>query len=278
VRTTRVYVPARFEVGGQVHLDPATAHYLVRVLRLRPGAPLVLFTGQGGEYDATLVRATHRECAVEVGSFRPREAESPIHICLVQAVSRGERMAYAVQKAVELGVQALVPVVTERCQVQLGDSRAEKRLQHWRGIAVSACQQCGRNRLPELRPLMSLADWLREPTAGCKLVLDPTSTASLGEVPPVDGRAVVVVGPEGGLSESEIEMACTAGYEPVRLGPRILRTETVALAAVSALQALWGDLAGPARANECSRKAKETPEASPKQTGRGAAAGSESAA
>jgi 16S rRNA (uracil1498-N3)-methyltransferase len=258
-------------------LDPATARYLLRVLRLRPGAPLVLFTGQGGEYDATLVRATHRECAVEVGSFRRREAESPLYICLVQAVSRGERMAYTVQKAVELGVQELVPVVTERCQVRLGEPQAEKRLQHWRSIAVNACQQCGRNRLPELRPVMSFADWLREPASGCKLVLHPASAACLADVPPADGRAVLLAGPEGGLSEREVDMASAAGYQPVRLGPRILRTETVALAAVSALQALWGDLAGLETADESCGKAMANPPASLMQAGRDSAAGSESA-
>jgi 16S rRNA (uracil1498-N3)-methyltransferase len=205
-----------------------------------------LFNGRGGEYEAILAQITPRGAAVDIGIFRAREAESPLHVCLVQAVSRAERMDYTVQKAVELGVREIVPVITERCLVRLDNVRGDRRLQHWRAIIVSACQQCGRNRIPDLRSMTQLTDWLGEPADGSKLLLDPGSTACLGQLPRVDGRAVLLAGPEGGLSERELVLARAAGYVGVRLGPRILRTETASLAAVSALQTLWGDLAGSA--------------------------------
>jgi 16S rRNA (uracil1498-N3)-methyltransferase len=244
VRHPRVYVSVALETGERVSLDARTAHYLARVLRLKAGVPLILFDGRGGEYHAVLLRASSREATVEVGPHRGREIESPLDVCLVQAVSRGERMDYTIQKAVELGARAIAPVTTERCQIRLDETRADKRLQHWQGIVIHACQQCGRNRLPELRPLLPLEQWLEEPVLGRRLVLHPESRGRLKDFPPVGGSVTVLAGPEGGLSDSELARAAAAGYIGVQLGPRILRTETVSVAALAALQALWGDLAG----------------------------------
>jgi 16S rRNA (uracil1498-N3)-methyltransferase len=244
VRHPRVYLSAALETGARICTDGGTAHYLLRVLRLRAGAAVVLFDGRGGEYDAVVVRATAQEATLEVGVHRAREVESPLGVCLAQAVSRGERMTYTIQKAVELGVQAIVPVTTERCQVRLDEARADRRLQQWQSVIVHACQQCGRNRLPELRPLISLTQWLEAPAPGRRLMLHPGSAALLKDFPPIGGSATLLAGPEGGLSEGERERAAAAGYVGVQLGPRILRTETVSVAALAALQALWGDLAG----------------------------------
>jgi 16S rRNA (uracil1498-N3)-methyltransferase len=244
VRAPRLYASAHLETGASIVLESSAAHYLTRVLRLSAGARVILFNGLGGEYEATLAAGEGAGCIAEVGQFRAWEAESPLHIRLLQAISRAERMDYTVQKAVELGVQEFVPVIAERCQVRLDGTRAERRLQHWRNIMVSACQQCGRNRIPDLHPPMVVAQALSDAFEGSKLVLDPGAGASLARTPPVRGRVMLLTGPEGGFTEGEIALAVACGFARVRVGPRILRTETVALATVAALQALWGDLAG----------------------------------
>jgi 16S rRNA (uracil1498-N3)-methyltransferase len=239
----RLFHPLPLAADTEVVLDPVAAGHAVRVLRLAPGAPLVLFDGLGGEYAATLLAVGKRGASARVGALRAREAESPLDLTLAQGIARGERMDLVVQKSVELGVRRLQPLVTARCQVRLDAERSAHRVQHWRGVVRAACEQSGRNRLPEVLPPQAFGTWLAGTgDAGLRLVLDPGAPRGLRELPPPDGAVLLLVGPEGGLDEAELAATRAAGWVPVRLGPRVLRTETAGLAALAALQALWGDL------------------------------------
>lgn len=244
MREIRIYVDLPLVAASEIALPPTPARHVARVLRLKPGQPLMLFNGRGGQYDATITTIRGREVRVEVGDHEAVERESPLAITLVQAVSRGRQMDYTLQKAVELGVNRIVPVLSEHGQVRLDDKRAETRHEHWRGIIVAACEQCGRNRLPELAMPLMFADWLAvsasEPEL--RLLLDPVSQQSLRELAMPAGGVVILSGPEGGFSPAERDQALAAGCIGVGLGPRILRTETAAPAAVMACQALWGDI------------------------------------
>lgn len=241
----RIYFPFPLQSGAAITLDQQAAQHVVRVLRLKPGDALTLFNGQPlhecyGEYQATLKDA---KGAVLTGEFIPRDTESPLNITLAQAISRGERMDYAVQKAAELGVMQIAPLLTEYCVVRMQDERTAKRVAHWQGVATSACEQSGRVRVPIVDVPQTFAAWLPAASASLKLVLDPLATASLRQLAPPQGDVLVLAGPEGGLSDGEVAQARQAGFTPVRLGPRILRTETVPAAALAALQTLWGDWA-----------------------------------
>ncbi|MEW6354132.1 MAG: 16S rRNA (uracil(1498)-N(3))-methyltransferase [Pseudomonadota bacterium] len=238
----RIYLPAPLHTGATVALDAQAAQHLVRVLRLKPGASLIVFNGQGGEYEATLENTQHGAATVRVERFIARDAESPLTITLAQGISRGERMDYAVQKAVELGVNRIVPLVTDYCVVTLHKEREEKRLAHWRGVIVAACEQCGRTRIPTLSNPQSLHAWLNEARNGLRLLFDPYSTQHLAQLAPPQDEITLLIGPEGGLSDAENAAARAAGFSAVRLGPRMLRTETAPAAALAAVQALWGDL------------------------------------
>lgn len=245
VRAPRVFVDLDLRRGAEVQLEQPTAHYLLHVLRAHPGSPLILFNGRGGEYAGTLVRADRSSAWVSVGPHSPREVESPLFVRLVQGISRSERMDYALQKAVELGVGEIVPVMTERAQVRLDAERGQRRLEHWSAVIRSACAQCGRNRVPSLDQLRSLPEWLETGPPGRRIVLSPHSAKSLLGAAPLGREMTLLVGPEGGFTEGELALARRAGFEEVGLGPRVLRTETAALAAIAAIQTLWGDLAGP---------------------------------
>jgi 16S rRNA (uracil1498-N3)-methyltransferase len=180
---------------------------------------------------------------VSVGNYIVRETESPLHVTLAQGVSRGERMDYTIQKAVELGVTRIVPLISERCEVRLEGERLTKRVQHWQAVAASACEQCGRNRVPPVLAPVPLNSWLAEPVHGLRLVLNPLAPATLTSLSTPDDRLItLLIGPEGGLSDAEVKRAQQSGFVGIRLGPRILRTETAAVTALSALQMLWGDL------------------------------------
>lgn len=241
MRTPRIYCPQVLRAGEQVTLAEDAANHVARVLRLREGAPLVLFNGMGGEFEATITSIARREVVVAVHDHRARECESPLSITLVQAVSRGERMDYTIQKAVELGVTRIVPVLSARSVVSLDEERRGRRMEHWRKIIVGACEQCGRNRLPDLLEARPLETWLKQSPAGLALVLDHRAEHGLGEL--MAARTVtLLIGPEGGLTPEEVSAARTAGYQGLRLGPRVLRTETAAVTALSILQARWGDL------------------------------------
>jgi 16S rRNA (uracil1498-N3)-methyltransferase len=220
---------------------PASQHVL-RVLRLKPGAVLIIFNGQGGEYAARLAHIEQGTTAVlSLEEFIARDVESPLVITLALGISRGERMDYALQKAVELGVTHIVPLLTQFCVVNIVKEREEKRLSHWRGIIIAACEQSGRTRLPDIVAPRPFHPWLAEAQASLKLLFDPYTERRLADVPKPDADVCVLIGPEGGLSEAEAIASQQAGFIAVRLGPRMLRTETAPVAALSALQCLWGD-------------------------------------
>jgi 16S rRNA (uracil1498-N3)-methyltransferase len=241
VRIPRIHTARRLDPGAKVELESAPSQHLARVLRMPVGAELVLFDGRGGEYAAVIAAVDKQRVTVAIGDHREIERESPLHIHLGIAVSRGERMDWVVQKGTELGVSEISPLLTERTEVKLGKQREQKKLDHWQRIAVSACEQCGRNRLPRINPPQGLAQWLHAAEARCRYVLHHRAApATAPEDPP--GSIALLIGPEGGLAESEIAAAEASGYEAIGLGPRILRTETAPLAALAILQALWGDM------------------------------------
>lgn len=220
---------------------PSTIHrHAIQVLRLKQGDMIRLFDGQGAEYEATLISVGKRESMVQLGQPLPSEVVSPLSITLIQGISKGDRMDIAIQKAVELGVNKIIPVVTERCNVQLKAERSDKKWAHWHGVVVSSCEQSGRNILPELSPIMSLQQAVTECQNGW--ILSPTAQTSLSALPPQQAMNIAI-GPEGGFSDDEIQSAEQQGFQSLRFGPRILRTETAAIAVISAVQAMWGDLA-----------------------------------
>lgn len=241
--TPRFYIPQSLAEGMQLALPAAAAHHAARVLRLDSGDAVTLFNGQGGEFTARIAAIGKRDVEVEIGRHDPIERESPLTVTLVQAISSGERMDLTIQKAVELGVTRIVPVESERSVVRLQGERARKRLEHWRQVVVSACEQCGRNRVPEVHAIASLADWLATANPDVRRwVLWPGADTVLRDLPWPAAEIEILVGPEGGFTDPEHAAARRAGYLPVRLGPRVLRTETAAPAVLAALQALWGDI------------------------------------
>ncbi|TCV84325.1 16S rRNA (uracil(1498)-N(3))-methyltransferase [Sulfurirhabdus autotrophica] len=239
---SRFYHSGDLGADRQITLSEQAAHHATRVLRLKTDDRVTLFNGQGGEYEATIVQAGKKDVTVKTGAWLDRECESPLNMTLVQAISSGEKMDFTLQKAVELGVAAIQPVISSRSVVRLEGERALKRVQHWQSVVISACEQCGRNRVPLVAPIMSLNHWLEEKvTSTLKLTLSPYAKEGLKEIAAPQGPIVFLVGPEGGFSESEEVSAAVSGFIPVKLGQRVLRTETAALAAISAMQMLWGD-------------------------------------
>jgi 16S rRNA (uracil1498-N3)-methyltransferase len=248
MRLTRVHVEGPLASGRRITLEGNAASHVTRVLRLRVGAALVVFDGNGGEYEASIDKAHGGAVTVAIGQHRAIERESPLALTLAQGISRGERMDLVVQKATELGVTQLVPVLTERSVVRLTAQQSDRKVNHWRAIAIAACEQCGRNRPPSVAAPLALAAFLQgEVSAGAGsrtlLLLSPEGTAALEVVRRAQANAVsVLVGPEGGLTDEEQQAALAAGFKALRLGPRVLRTETAALAALALLQRELGDL------------------------------------
>lgn len=238
MRLSRFYVDLPLAVGEH-QLPEAQAHYIGRVLRLAEGDRVQLFDGRGHEYLATLLQVGKKTVSVQVKDVMPGLPESRLHVHLGQGLSRGERMDWAIQKATELGVNELTPIVSERCEVRLKDERADKRLAHWRQVAISACEQSGRSTVPVIHPPLTLAEWLAACEADLKLVLHPVSAPLSSHATPAS--LAFLIGPEGGLSEAEVEQAQAAGFHPARLGPRVLRTETAPVVALALAQQLWGD-------------------------------------
>ena len=238
----RFHYPGNLGNGSEVKLPAEAAHHAVRVLRLVAGDPIALFDGRGGEFEARITRIDRGEVSVKTGAHRAVERESGLNIQLVQGLSSGDRMDITLQKAVELGVTTIQPVSTERSVVKLKDERAQRRLEHWQNLVISACEQSGRNRVPEVLPLLDFPSWLAQlpMAAEVRVLLSPSARMQLKELP-VPTDMTLLIGPEGGLSAVEMQLAQSRGFQPVRLGPRILRTETAALAALSAIQTLWGD-------------------------------------
>lgn len=242
MRTSRLFIAGPLASGRLIEFDADRAHYVRTVLRLKEGAPIVLFNGEGGEYSALLREVSRKTVSAQVGAWDDREAESPLHVEFGLAISRGERMDFAVQKAVELGVRSITPLMTERVVVQLKAERRQQKHAHWQRGAQSASEQCGRNRVPPVAKPVSLADWLPR-AKGLKLFLDPHSENTLRQLKPADdGHITLLAGPEGGFSDHERIQARDAGFIAVKLGPRILRAETAALATLAAVQTLWGDV------------------------------------
>jgi 16S rRNA (uracil1498-N3)-methyltransferase len=244
MRSIRIHVDMPLASGQDLILPAQAGEHVARVLRLEAGAPVVLFSGDDGmEFDATLASVGKREVVAHVGEGRPVHNESPLTLTLVQGVARGEKMDLIVQKATELGVARIVPILTERSEVKLDAARGEKRLLHWRAVAASACEQSGRARVPQVDAAVPMATWLAAlgDDSAMRLALLPEGTRRPGELA-LAGPALLAIGPEGGFGERDRTALAAHGFTGLRLGPRILRTETAGLAAIAALQALYGDL------------------------------------
>lgn len=237
----RFFCPDLPEPGVSHVLPAAIAHHLDRVLRLRAGQKLVLFDGSGREFSATLL-ATGKTASVSLDAVEQVSRESPVAITLVQALATADKMDWVVQKAVELGVRSVQPVAAERSVLRLDGERAERRVEHWQQVAVSAAEQSGRNVITCIEPILPLARWLGEAAAEHRCwILDPEAGVPLSKQGAPEGPVALLIGPEGGWAERELAAAHSAGCLPLALGPRVLRTETAGLAAVAAIQALWGD-------------------------------------
>lgn len=240
-RAPRFHVDAPLAPGARLALPQDAGHHASRVLRLREEDAVVLFSGAGGEYAARIVRISRNAVEVEVGAFAPVERESPLAVTLVQGISAGDRMDLTIQKAVELGVAAIQPVLAERSVVRLKGDRGDSRREHWLRVAASACEQCGRNRLPAITLACALAGY-RAPEEAVKLLLAPGARPNLRSLHlSVDKPVMLAAGPEAGFSSQEEALLVAAGFVPVHLGPRVLRTETAGPAALAALNALFGD-------------------------------------
>ncbi len=241
MRTVRIYTAQKLDSNMSVVLEPEPSRHISRVLRLRVGDSVILFDGGGGEYLGSISTVGKKNVRVLTGAHLQHECESPLKIHLGIAVSRGERMDWIVQKSTELGINSLTPLLTKHTSVKLAGDRADKKNHHWQQIAISACEQCGRNRLPDIHPLDTLDNWLACTSAERKFVLHHRAHAYSDQSEPPASIALLI-GPEGGLAESEVAAAERAGYASLRLGPRVLRTETAPLAAIAILQGRWGDM------------------------------------
>ncbi len=241
----RVLIAEAGRLDEAVRLDARRSHHLVRVLRLQAGAPLECFDGRGGRFDGHLERADPRGCTVRIGARIASDTESRLRVTLLQCACGGERMDWTIEKAVELGVTAIRPLLSARSPQRLDAERSQRRHEHWLRLIEAACMQCGRDVLPELHETRPLERWLAQserPAGGVALVLDPGAGQGLREIPLASATEIeLLVGPESGLAEREVECARAAGFRTVRLGPRTLRTETAGIAAIAALQALAGD-------------------------------------
>ena len=232
----RFHCPQEIPATGIFRLPAQVAHHAFRVLRLGKGEELVLFDGKGWEFRCAVLDSTSVEILEKIATDR----ESKLSITLIQAMASSEKMDWVVQKAVELGAKSIQIVETRRSTVRLSGERAKKREGHWANVAISACEQCGRNRIPEISPIVPLEAWLPTAGQGKKLLLSPMGKP-LRDFSPPAGEILLLIGPEGGLSPEEEAIALSCGFEALCLGPRILRTETAGLAAIAALHALWGD-------------------------------------
>lgn len=242
MRIPRTFTPQALGADRAIVLEPDPSHHLARVLRFGVGASLILFNGKGGEYPAEITAVGKKQVEVKTGERRDVDLESPLNIHLGIALSRGERMDHVVQKSTELGVHTITPLFTERTEVKLKADRAEKKLQHWQQVTISACEQCGRNRVPTIQAPQQLGDWLTVTRADRKFVLHHRADGNdlSGDAPT---SVALLIGPEGGLGEEEIAAAQDEGYDALQLGPRVLRTETAPLVAITILQGVWGDMA-----------------------------------
>lgn len=242
MREIRVYTNQTLTTGVEITLDAVSSRHLTTVLRLKPGESVSLFNGQGGEFYSVLKECNSKRVVAFISGFSNIERESPLPIHLGIGISRGDKMDWVIQKATEVGVSEITPLYTERTEVKLKGDRAEKKLRHWQQISISACEQSYRNKVPTIHPPTSLSQWVSDIEVDTKLVLHHRSQQSISEFREQQAHsAALLIGPEGGLSAEEIEMAEGYYFLPLSLGPRVLRTETAPIVAISILQSLWGD-------------------------------------
>lgn len=237
----RIYVEAELTLGANLPLDDNNFAHLIRVLRMNEGDAIRVFNGSGLEYAARLAEVSKKSASFVITELLSEEAPALLHLHLGQVISKGERMDFTIQKATELGISEITPLVSERCDVRLKGERQDKKLEHWQKIAISASQQSGRNRVPVIHPVQTLEEWLAARNEQIKLVLHPHQQQPLSQYDQPQSVALLV-GPEGGFSEAEVAHTLAQGFDGLKLGPRILRTETAALVALSVLQFQWGDL------------------------------------
>jgi 16S rRNA (uracil1498-N3)-methyltransferase len=241
MRIPRIYTPQLLTEQSSIELDEHAANHVGRVLRMVAGRSLTLFNGQGSfHFNATVEHVSKKSVTVMLLDKVDTHNESPLSIHLGQALSKGDKMEFTIQKAVELGITEITPLWTEHCDVKLNQERLEKKHKQWLGIIISACEQCGRNIIPTLHPVKKIQDWLSEIQADEKWVLDPRGKPGNVANDSVTSSAIAV-GPEGGFSKVEIDMACQYQFKAKLIGPRVLRTETAALTAITVLQSRWGD-------------------------------------
>ncbi len=242
MRIPRIYHSSPLNQGEQVQLEDEAAGHVGRVLRMGSGEQISLFNGDGKDYLCEIINAGKKQVSVQVLSSSDNNSESPLNIHLGQVISRGDRMEFTIQKSVELGVNTITPLFSERCGVKLSGERLEKKVQQWQKIAISACEQSGRSVVPIIRPAMALNQWCEEQTSALKLNLHPRAAFGVNGLTLEGSRIRLLIGPEGGLSPQEIAMTETQDFTEILLGPRVLRTETAALTTLSALQLKFGDL------------------------------------
>lgn len=241
LRISRVYVDYPLSIGQTIPLNHRIHHHLIHVLRLHPGQPLIIFNGLGGEYEGTLKRLDNTTSGVVINRRLECHRESKFRTTLLQGISRSDHMSFALQKTVELGVHEIYPVVTHRSPLKLGANRIEKKLRHWKQIVIASCEQCGRTRIPKLYSPITLSKYFLDTPHIFGIILDPSSSNGLSSLPDALGDIAILIGAEGGLTDEEIALASDNGFQTVRLGPRVLRTETAAMAILAAIQALRGD-------------------------------------
>lgn len=242
MRIPRIYHPSIITQLGTLALSDDAANHIGRVLRMQAGQEVRLFDGSDAEFPAIIQEVGKKQLLVEVTERLEHSLESPLNLHLGQVISRGDKMEFTIQKSVELGVNTITPLLSERCGVKLDEKRFEKKLQQWQKIAIAACEQCGRNRVPVIRPIMELEAWCAEPSDALKLNLHPRAQYSINTLPAPVNKVRLLIGPEGGLSAQEIAMTEQYQFAETLLGPRVLRTETAALTAITALQVRFGDL------------------------------------
>ncbi len=242
MRIPRIFHPEAITTQSDIALHDDAAGHVGRVLRMKEGQEVLLFDGSGAEFPGHLKEVGKKRVTVTITDRIERSSESPLDLHLGQVISRGDKMEFTIQKSVELGVNTITPLISERCGVKLDQKRFEKKLAQWQKIAISACEQCGRNTVPEIRPIMQLEEWCAEEYQGLKLNLHPRAKYSINTLPAPVEQVRLLIGPEGGLSADEITMTRDYHFEETLLGPRVLRTETAALTAITALQVRFGDL------------------------------------
>ena len=243
MRIPRIYHPSPLAGLDSCLLSEDAINHVGRVLRMKEGEQIILFDGSNHIFHARLQAVEKKQIIAKIESSELDDRESPLAIHLGQVISRGDRMEFTIQKSVELGVKTIPPLWSERCGVKLNDERQDKKLQQWQKIAIAACEQCGRNEIPEIRPMMKLTDWCKEQDNMLKLNLHPRAKYTIRQLPHIPPEGVrLLIGSEGGLSAEEIQMTEKEGFTEVLLGKRVLRTETASLAAITALQVCFGDI------------------------------------